>query len=141
MPPPKAGERPGRRAWVVAGWAGSFGKHGNPRWRCSGSSNHPRVNDDWNPAYVRGLEASGEVPRLGAFTCPRFDLLVRDLEGGDDVTFDLVRSVLSSREGEGRRISDDTTFGCTIMVLGAEPELHIAPGRPDRNAFQVVRFD
>ena len=29
---------------------------------------------------------------------------------------------------------------CTIMVLKDDPELHISPGRPDVEPFQVLRF-
>jgi hypothetical protein len=37
-------------------------------------------------------------------------------------------------------INNRGTFGCTIMVLGENPELHISPGRPDEEPYQVFRF-
>jgi hypothetical protein len=37
-------------------------------------------------------------------------------------------------------INNAGTYGCTIMVLGENPELHISPGRPDEAPFQVLAF-
>jgi hypothetical protein len=37
-------------------------------------------------------------------------------------------------------INNAETYGCTIMVLGENPELHISPGRPDEEPFQVLAF-
>ena len=37
-------------------------------------------------------------------------------------------------------INNAGTYGCTIMLLGERPELHISPGRPDVAPFQRLEF-
>lgn len=37
-------------------------------------------------------------------------------------------------------INNSGTFGVTIMVLGKNPVLHIAPGRPDKTPYQIFDF-
>jgi hypothetical protein len=50
---------------------------------------------------------------------------------------DLLKDIFRRRD---IRINNTGTFGCTIMVLGEDPELHVSPGRPDEEPFQVFRF-
>jgi hypothetical protein len=50
---------------------------------------------------------------------------------------DTLKDILSDRE---IIINNRSTFGCTIMILGSLPELHISPGRPDEEPFQVFGF-
>ncbi|MEE9503478.1 MAG: hypothetical protein V3V48_15495 [Candidatus Aminicenantaceae bacterium] len=53
------------------------------------------------------------------------------------IDVDTLNDIFSNRE---IIINNRGTFGCTIMKLGKNPELHISPGRPDKEPFQVFRF-
>ncbi len=101
-------------------------------------TNHPRVNDDLNPSFAEGLRSSGRTIEEYGSKCPRFAFLSRVLKDNTAV-IDLSRlkTILSDRAS---RINNSMTYGCTIMVLGDKPELHIAAGRPDKAPFQVLTF-
>jgi hypothetical protein len=47
---------------------------------------------------------------------------------------------LCREAGRASGINNRETYGCTIMVLGEKPELHISPGWPDVEPFQVLDF-
>jgi sugar phosphate isomerase/epimerase len=70
--------------------------------------------------------------------CPRFKFLGETFKD-NSATLDLaaLKRVFSDRDSG---INNARTYGCTIMVLGAQPELHIAPGRPDIEPFVVLDF-
>ena len=70
--------------------------------------------------------------------CPRFNFLGRVL-GDNDAVLDLdrLKGIYKDRTSG---INNAGTYGCTIMVLGETPELHISPGRPDEAPFQVLGF-
>ena len=58
------------------------------------------------------------------------------------IGFKDIKMILSSRKrNAGRPISNVWTYGCTIMVLSESPELHIAPGRPDKTKFIKFNFN
>ena len=70
--------------------------------------------------------------------CPRFNFLARTLTD-NAVPIDLasLKTIYANRVS---RINNGGTYGCTIMMLGEKPELHISPGRPDVEPFQVLGF-
>jgi len=70
--------------------------------------------------------------------CPRFNFLGRTLTD-NSMTIDLafLKTLFANRTS---RINNAGTYGCTIMILGEKPELHISPGRPDVEPFQVLDF-
>ena len=70
--------------------------------------------------------------------CPRFNYLSRVLKD-NSAAIDLARlKVLFQNRASG--INNAQTYGCLIMVLGETPELHLSPGRPDEEPFQVLTF-
>jgi isopenicillin-N N-acyltransferase-like protein len=102
-------------------------------------TNHPVVNDDLNPRFVERLRAKGTSLDAYKAICPRFRFLA-DAFKDNSATLDLdvLKRVFANREA---RINNAGTYGCTIMVLGARPELHIAAGRPDEVPFEVFGFE
>ncbi|HUU36625.1 MAG TPA: C45 family autoproteolytic acyltransferase/hydrolase, partial [Candidatus Desulfaltia sp.] len=101
-------------------------------------TNHPLVNDDFNPKFIEGLKKRGMSLDEYKARCPRFKFLGQAFKD-NTATLDLavLKRVYSDRDS---RINNSSTYGCTIMVLGDRPELHIAPGRPDEVPFEVVDF-
>jgi hypothetical protein len=101
-------------------------------------TNHPMVNDDFNPRFPEMLVRAGMTLKSYQDSCPRLKYLGR-LPNDDSAILDLaaLRSIFSDRASE---INNGATYGCTIMVLGETPELHIAPGRPDEVPFEVIGF-
>jgi hypothetical protein len=101
-------------------------------------TNHPLINDDLNPGFSAMLKRNGTPPAQYRYFCPRFDFLGRALKD-NSVTIDLaiLKSVFADRASG---INNPGTYGCTIMILGEKPELHISPGRPDVEPFQVLDF-
>ena len=70
--------------------------------------------------------------------CPRFNFLGRILKDDDTILdLDRLKGIYMDRASG---INNATTYGCTIMVLGETPELHISAGRPDESPFQVLGF-
>lgn len=102
-------------------------------------TNHPLVNDDLNPGFLRSLERQGMTRETYRAGCRRFDFLNRTLEDNAAV-LDLPRFKELFRNRRSG-INNPTTYGCTIMILGESPELHISPGRPDEAPFEVLRFE
>ena len=70
--------------------------------------------------------------------CPRFNFLKRTLADNSAVIDLGVLKTLYGNRSSG--INNPGTYGCTIMILGDKPELHISPGRPDTELFQVFGF-
>jgi isopenicillin-N N-acyltransferase-like protein len=101
-------------------------------------TNHPMVNENFNPKFLERLKARGwSLDRLKD-SCPRFNFLRRTLS---DNSAALGLEDLKSLYGDRKSgINNGGTYACTIMLLGDSPELHIAPGRPDTEPFQVLAF-
>jgi isopenicillin-N N-acyltransferase like protein len=101
-------------------------------------TNHPMANDDFNPRFPETLKRDGMTLKSYQASCPRFRYLGRRLKD-NSVVLDLatLESVFRDRASG---INNGSTYGCTIMVLGERPELHIAPGRPDEAPFEVLGF-
>ncbi len=102
-------------------------------------TNHPLVNDDFNPRFTERLQKRGMSLDEYKARCPRFKFLGRTFKD-NTVPLDLaiLKQTFSDRDSG---INNPSTYGCTIMVLGDRPELHIAPGRPDEVSFEVIGFE
>jgi isopenicillin-N N-acyltransferase-like protein len=102
-------------------------------------TNHPVVNDDFNPRFVDRLKAKGMSLDAYRALCPRFKFLEGAFNSNSAVLdLDVLKRVFANREA---RINNAGTYGCTIMMLGDRPELHIAAGRPDEVPFEVLGFE
>ncbi len=101
-------------------------------------TNHPLINDDFNPRFSAMAKRDGTTLADLKNSCLRFNFLGRKLTD-NSVTIDLaVLKTLFADRASG--INNAGTYGCTIMILGEKPELHISPGRPDEEPFQVLDF-
>ena len=102
-------------------------------------TNHPIENMNYNPRFLQYLASKNTSPEAYVHNCPRFRALQNLLtDNSPRIEVDVLKSIFSNRE---TIINNGGTFGCTIMVLGKNPELHISPGRPDEEPFQVFSFD
>jgi hypothetical protein len=101
-------------------------------------TNHPLINDELDAAYAAKLKNAGIRWTALKDKCPRFNFLKKTL-ADNTAAIDLgVLKTLYADRASG--INNPDTYGCTIMVLGERPELHISPGRPDEEPFQVFRL-
>jgi isopenicillin-N N-acyltransferase like protein len=103
-------------------------------------TNHPLANDDYNHRYIANLKKQNKTPKEDPYFCYRLEALEKRLKNQAKVDIELIKASLSSRDHEKNPVSNKYTYACTIMVLSAKPELHIAPGRPHETAFKVFRF-
>ncbi|HNB69995.1 MAG TPA: C45 family autoproteolytic acyltransferase/hydrolase [Acidobacteriota bacterium] len=104
-------------------------------------TNHPLANDNYSTRYLERLKKLNRTVAEGAYYCYRFESLEKRFKHRSEVVgVDVIKSALSSRDSKISPISNESTFGCTIMVLSDKPELHIAPGQPHRTAFRRFRF-
>jgi isopenicillin-N N-acyltransferase-like protein len=101
-------------------------------------TNHPRINDDVVPAFAEMLKRTGKtLAQYGTF-CTRFAFLGRTLtDNSKAIDLDVLKALYADRASG---INNPGTYGCTIMILGGKPELHVSPGRPDVEPFQVLDF-
>jgi isopenicillin-N N-acyltransferase-like protein len=101
-------------------------------------TNHPMVNDDYNPRFPDMLKRRGLTLEEYQGRCQRFRFLGGLLKD-NTAALDLgsVKGIFRDRASG---INNAGTYGCTIMVLGDRPELHISPGRPDEAPFQTLGF-
>jgi sugar phosphate isomerase/epimerase len=101
-------------------------------------TNHPAVNDDFNPRFTEGLKKKGVSLEEYRGRCRRFKFLSETFKDNSaPLDVPVLKRVFSDRSSG---INNEGTFGCTIMVLGDHPELQIAPGRPDEVPFEVLSF-
>lgn len=103
-------------------------------------TNHPLANDDYNHRYVANLMKQNKTPKDDPYFCHRLEALERRLKNNEKVDIEVIKASLSSRDNEKNPVSNRSTYACTIMILSAKPELHLAPGRPHETAFKVFRF-
>jgi isopenicillin-N N-acyltransferase-like protein len=101
-------------------------------------TNHPLLNDDFNPRFPESLKRREMTLEKYRTLCPRFNFLGRVLKDNSAV-IDLA-GLMALFQNRASGINNAETYGCTIMVLGENPELHISPGRPDEEPFQVLAF-
>ena len=101
-------------------------------------TNHPLVNDDLDPKFLARLKKAGVSLDRFKTSCPRFNFLGRTLtDNSAAIDLAALKTIYANRVSG---INNGGTYGCTIMVLGERPELHISPGRPDVEPFQVLDF-
>jgi len=111
-------------------------------------TNHPLVNDDLSVAG-RVQIAIMPISELEAGnTRTRMRTLLDRLDGASQVDYTWIEETLASRDSEQhpvcRSLRDGGavfTFGSTIMQLGEEPTLLLAPGPPDEWEFHAYGFD
>lgn len=104
-------------------------------------TNHPLVSRDWHPDYLARCRTRGVKPQVGLRKCWRIDALKQRIRAGHPITPRTIKDALASRDHSRGPICGNWTYGCTLFVLNAKrPELHLAPGRPDRIAFQRFEF-
>jgi hypothetical protein len=112
-------------------------------------TNHPLANDDYIVPY-RELRANpGELAKQEANTRTRMQCLERRLGETKSVRdMDLVKAILASRDSAEYPVCRPKreglaafTFASTIMVLAEKPVYYVAPGPPDRTAYEVLSFD
>jgi hypothetical protein len=101
-------------------------------------TNHPLINDDFNPRFPETLKRREMTLEKYRTLCPRFNFLGQVLKD-NSAAIDLA-SLKTLFQNRASGINNAETYGCTIMVLGENPELHISPGRPDDEPFQVLAF-
>lgn len=101
-------------------------------------TNHPLRNMNYNPNFLQSFRAKQISPEEYVHPCRRFQALQKLLNDNKAIV-DVggLKSLFGARE---TGINNGGTFGCTIMVLGDEPELHISPGRPDERPFEKFKF-
>lgn len=101
-------------------------------------TNHPLRNLNYTARFVEYLKSKNVSPKDYKNPCPRFQTLQHIFKDNSvDMDIDTLKDIFSNRD---IFINNKGTFGCTIMKLGKNPELHISPGRPDEEPFQVFRF-
>lgn len=101
-------------------------------------TNHPLINDDLNPRFPETLKRTGMTQEMYRAMCPRFNYLGQVLK--DNAAAIDLSGLKTLFRNRASGINNAATYGCTIMVLGEDPELHISPGRPDEEPFQVLAF-
>jgi len=102
-------------------------------------TNHPVVNDDLDPPFVKRLKKRGETMEAYRARCGRFRHLAATFKDNASAPDAAALERLFADRPSG--INNDMTYGCTIMILGARPELMISPGRPDVEPFVTLGFD
>jgi isopenicillin-N N-acyltransferase-like protein len=101
-------------------------------------TNHPLKNLNYSDRFVQYLKSKDISLNDYKHGCPRLEALRNIFKDNSvPVDIDTLKDIFSNRE---IIINNRSTFGCTIMKLGTNPELHISPGRPDEEPFQVFRF-
>jgi len=101
-------------------------------------TNHPVINDDLNPDFSTRLKRDGVSLETYRTFCPRFKFLAGTLtDNSTAINLAVLKAIYANRASG---INNGGTYGCTIMILGEKPELHISPGRPDVEPFQVLGF-
>ena len=101
-------------------------------------TNHPLINDDYDPKFPAMLKRKNMTLESYQARCPRFKFLGQIFKDNSAaLDLDALKAIFRNRVSG---INNESTYGCTIMLLGEKPELHISPGRPDEAPFQVLGF-
>ncbi|MGD8540275.1 MAG: C45 family autoproteolytic acyltransferase/hydrolase [Candidatus Aminicenantes bacterium] len=101
-------------------------------------TNHPLKNMNFSSRFKQYLKSKDVSPKDYKYPCPRFQALQKIFKDNSvPVEVNTLKDIFSNRD---IIINNKNTFGCTIMKLGTNPELHISPGRPDEEPFQIFRF-
>ncbi len=101
-------------------------------------TNHPLENLNYSKRFLDYLKSRNTAPQDYEYNCPRFKSLQKILNDNSvRIGINKLKKIFSDRE---TIINNRGTYGCTIMVLTENPELHISPGRPDEEPFAVFKF-
>lgn len=109
-------------------------------------TNHPLVNDDYNEKYKKFLEETEGTKDIYPNSVVRLQSLDARLKDLAEIDVDIIKSALSSKDSAKNPVCrsydpsiPNFTFGCVIMVLSENPEMHVAPGPPDVTPFQILK--
>lgn len=95
-------------------------------------------NYNINQSFLDYLKTINMSHKNYAYSCSRLAYLTNSLKDNKTVVnLNKIKTILSSRNSG---INRESTYGCTIMVLSENPELHISAGRPDEVDFQIYKF-
>ena len=101
-------------------------------------TNHPLENLNYSKRFLDYLKSRNTPPQDYEYNCPRFKSLQKILNDKSvRIGINKLKKIFSDRE---TIINNGGTYGCTIMVLTENPELHLSPGRPDEEPFAVFKF-
>jgi predicted choloylglycine hydrolase len=101
-------------------------------------TNHPLENLNYSKRFLDYLKSRNTPNQDYEYNCPRFKSLQKILNDNSvRIGINKLKKIFSDRE---TIINNRGTYGCTIMVLTENPELHISPGRPDEEPFAVFKF-
>jgi len=112
----------------------------SPGCKRVGHTNHPMANADWSERILARAKQRGRKPAEILAPCPRYPILTKLLRPGQEIGFDAVVRILSSKEDPRVPIDNPSTYACTIMLLATPPELHVCVGGPTGKQFEVYRF-
>jgi predicted choloylglycine hydrolase len=102
-------------------------------------TNHPLTNYAYTERFLKYIKSKNTTPQNYVHECPRFNSLQAILKDNSvKIDIDMLKKIFSNRK---TIINNRGTYGCTIMVLKDNPELHISPGRPDEEPFLIFKFD
>lgn len=102
-------------------------------------TNHPLANHAYTERFLEYIKSKNKTPQDYEHACPRFRSLQNMLKDNSiKIDIGMLKKIFSDRE---TIINNRSTYGCTIMVLKDNPELHISPGRPDEEQFLVFKFE
>ena len=111
-------------------------------------TNHPLVNDDLSVAGRVQITLTAPSDLEAGNTRTRMRALLNRLDAANQVDRGWIEQTLSSRDSPQhpvcRSLGDGGTvftFGSTIMELGEEPALFLAPGPPDSWEYHRYSFD
>ncbi len=102
-------------------------------------TNHPLTNHAYTERFLEYIKSQNKTPQNYVYECRRFRALQNILKDNSvKIDTSLLKEIFSDRE---TIINNGGTYGCTIMVLKDNPELHITPGRPDEEPFLTFKFN
>jgi hypothetical protein len=110
-------------------------------------TNHALANDDFTPQWAalmknnpRAIESGSSWARFESIQ-KRLRVLNREPATGDLITIFRSKDSAQFPVCRGNRSASGFTFASVMMVLNKRPELHISPGPPDANAYEIIHFE
>jgi len=90
-------------------------------------TNHPLSNTNVRASITEQLEGQGPLPELFTSRCRRFQALQLTYpDNSVSLDLDEMKQIFRNRDWN---VNNRSTYGCTIMVLTTNAELHIATGQ------------
>lgn len=108
-------------------------------------TNHPMSNDDYSQNFLDILKKENvtvEMAEADGFLCQRIkSFQSRFDENTQNINLEDIKSVLSSRDNEGRDVvSNAHTYASVIYELSEKPRFIIAPGKPHETDYIEIGF-